>query len=218
MDTPLLSHLTREDYNHVYEPAEDSFLLLDALEEDLEELRGRRPLICVELGSGSGINITALSKALPTSHCLGIDINPYACRATKRTAVANGAHVDMANMDLLTGMRAGSIDLLIFNPPYVPTDTLGDEEAFNPNPSSQLNAELIRSWSGGKSGCDVINRLVEEVYEKMAKGALFYLLLLKENDPEEIGRRLMKHKFTVGIVKERKLRGEHLFIMKIKKD
>lgn len=218
MDTPLLNHLTAEDYNHVYEPAEDSFLLLDALEEDLEELRQRNPLVCVELGSGSGINITALSKALPHTFCLAIDINPFACRTTKRTSTANATDLDATNMDLLSCLRPGVIDLLIFNPPYVPTDTLADDQEEFADPSS-LDGQLIKSWAGGQSGCDVINRLFQVVYDKMAIGSLFYLLLLKENDPEEIQRRLAQLRFDAKIVKERKIRGEHLFILKIcKKD
>jgi len=37
--TPNISHITREDYKDVYEPSEDSFLLMDALENDVSLIK-----------------------------------------------------------------------------------------------------------------------------------------------------------------------------------
>ena len=48
--TPALDHITKVDYEHVYEPAEDTFILLDAVEADFEDLREGKPRLCVEIG------------------------------------------------------------------------------------------------------------------------------------------------------------------------
>jgi len=37
--TPDISHIAREDYDDIYEPSEDSFLLMDALENDSQAIK-----------------------------------------------------------------------------------------------------------------------------------------------------------------------------------
>lgn len=53
--TPDISHITKEDYEDVYEPSQDSFLFMDALENDVNLIKKLKPLVCVEVGSGSGV-------------------------------------------------------------------------------------------------------------------------------------------------------------------
>ena len=50
MLSPKLDHLSNTDFAHIYEPAEDSWLLVDALNKDAEFLRQLDPMICVEIG------------------------------------------------------------------------------------------------------------------------------------------------------------------------
>eukprot|EP00122_Pirum_gemmata_P019115 Pgem_evm1s17905 len=62
--TPTLSHFCFEDYDNIYEPAEDTFLFLDALEKDIDYIKIRNPFVCVEIGVGSGTVITFLANLL----------------------------------------------------------------------------------------------------------------------------------------------------------
>jgi hypothetical protein len=45
IETPDTRHLAEERFSSVYEPAEDSFLLLDSLESELTRLRHLEPVI-----------------------------------------------------------------------------------------------------------------------------------------------------------------------------
>uniref|UniRef100_A0A336LKF6 Methyltransferase HEMK2 n=1 Tax=Culicoides sonorensis TaxID=179676 RepID=A0A336LKF6_CULSO len=218
MDTPSTSHITSAEFEEVYEPAEDSFLLLDALEKDMNEILSKRPTICVELGSGSGIIITALSKLVcANSHCIAVDISSFACKITKRTGSANNAVVDVLNMNLLSSIKDHSIDLLVFNPPYVPSrvDTDTVERQLEQESVENSSDNLIRTWAGGVNGREVIDHVVEEIDRVLAPNGTFYLLLLKENRPDEIIKDLKCRKFKAEVFMERRIIGEQLVILKI---
>ncbi|XP_076248694.1 hemK methyltransferase 2 [Calliopsis andreniformis] len=210
MDTPIIK-LSDKDLDTVYEPAEDSFLLIDALEADLETLKATKPTMCLEIGSGSGIVITSIAMAL-SKHCqsyhLAIDINIHACNATRRTAALNSAKVDVVQMDLLSCMRNNRIfDIVVFNPPYVITD---DEEILN-------DRHLFKAWAGGTNGRKVMERVFPKIPDILSDTGTFYLLVIKENGPEHI-LRIFKGLGMVGkIVAERKIRGEHLYILRFRK-
>lgn len=228
METPKYSHLSPEDYNHVYEPSEDSFLLLDALELELPYLLEKKPLVCLELGPGSGIIISALAKYLNYKPYgfFAVDINKFACNATQRTSKANDVNVEVLNMDLLTSFKSNSVDLLVFNPPYVPTPSdsidniperskLYDNEAESVYSSRDGEKMLIKSWAGGVDGCEIINRVIASLDDILAPDGVFYLLIIKDNNPERIKRALNERGYQATQIADRKIRGEHLIVLKI---
>ncbi|ELU41422.1 hypothetical protein AG1IA_04545 [Rhizoctonia solani AG-1 IA] len=175
--TPDLSHLTKDDFIRVYEPAglyrhgninseldiymlsEDTFLLLDALEDDADHLRSLKPSVCVEIGSGSGCVSAFLGRILGNEPCrepvvfITTDINPRAAHFTLQVPL------DAVICNLVRPLKprlSGQIDVLIFNPPYVPTE---EEEAI----MAQSQADIAGAWAGGFDGMAVTNRLLDEL-------------------------------------------------------
>uniref|UniRef100_A0A182P7F4 Methyltransferase HEMK2 n=1 Tax=Anopheles epiroticus TaxID=199890 RepID=A0A182P7F4_9DIPT len=221
METPVYK-FEPHDYDTVYEPSEDTFLLLDVLEEELDALKVRKPSMCIEIGPGSGVVLVALAKHLPVgqTHCLGFDINPNACRMTQKTGQLNGTPVEVVNMDLLAGLRSGCVDLLLFNPPYVPTQPAATgslEEHIDEFHSSTEGQSLVHAWAGGAYGRVVTDRVLADLDRILSPDGLFYLLLLKENKPEEVLEHMKGKNFHGSIIKERRIRGEHLYVLRIER-
>ncbi|KIV80193.1 hypothetical protein PV11_07712 [Exophiala sideris] len=213
LPTPSTSHVC---YDAIYEPAEDSFLFLDTLSSPSETtwLHSRfnaKPIpLLVELGPGSGVIIAFL-----TAHChrlfgtevlsLGVDVNAQACRATwttvqkalhetkqASTSTSTGGSVYLSSLtgDLTTLLKPGEVDVLVFNPPYVPTDNV---PAF-PSPgvaSGKVTFEesshlLSLSYAGGADGMEVTNRLLQEIPVILSQRGVAYVLFCRGNKPEEV--------------------------------
>lgn len=215
METPTTSHITFDDYKQVYEPAEDTFLLIDVIESDLAHITKRKPSVCLEIGTGSGVVITALSKALQSSAaCFGVDINEHACRVSKQTSLKNSTNVEMIRSDLLSAFKRKSIDILLFNPPYVVTE---NEEIHSKDSGVEFNDNIIKSWAGGLNGRQIMDKVFVELDDLLAVDGVAYVLVIKDNKPDEIIADLVRLKMKAAVIGDRKIRGEHLFILKIER-
>lgn len=186
----------------VYEPSEDTFLFIDALEADLAFIQARKPTYMLEIGSGNGVITTALGSHLSLT-CFTTDINIKACNATRNTGLLNKVQVEPVCMDLASHFRPFLFDILIFNPPYVLTDS---EEI--------IGTGLSRAWAGGIDGREIIDKLLPQMKNILSESGIFYLLLLKENKPDEVAAILEKFGFQHKIIKEKKILGEYLYIVR----
>uniref|UniRef100_A0A8C3UJE7 Methyltransferase HEMK2 n=2 Tax=Catharus ustulatus TaxID=91951 RepID=A0A8C3UJE7_CATUS len=212
LPTPLYGHLgPRGPFRDVYEPAEDTFLLLDALERDAGRLREAGVEICLEIGSGSGVVSTFVASSIlgPSALYICTDINPMAAYCTQETALLNNVHLQPVITDLVKGLSPrlnGKVDLLLFNPPYVVT------------PSEEVKSRGIEaSWAGGKQGREVMDRVFPLVPDLLSPGGLFYLVTIKENNPDEILETMKKSGLKGTQVLSRQAGQEMLTILRFRK-
>eukprot|EP00743_Colponemidia_sp_Colp-15_P010877 GILK01012045.1.p1 GENE.GILK01012045.1~~GILK01012045.1.p1 ORF type:complete len:216 (-),score=24.85 GILK01012045.1:226-873(-) len=211
MSSPDISHLTSADFKDIYEPAEDSFLFLDALDAERDSLQSLKGAVCVEIGSGSGIVITHLAKVLgPSNFYAAVDVNERAAVATSQTANQNKVAVEMVLSDLFSAFLPRlqqSVDILLMNPPYVPT------------PSEEVGSkDIAAAWAGGIDGREVIDRFLPCIPHILSARGKFYLLLVEANKPSEIVTIMNAQGYTSTVVLRRKAFNERLCVIRFEKN
>ncbi|GAA5991237.1 hypothetical protein JCM5350_005951 [Sporobolomyces pararoseus] len=208
--TPSTSHLKAVDFESVYEPAEDTFILLDGLEQDVELLKGST--ICLEIGSGSGCVSAFLGSVCGSSSALYLctDLNPHATRCTLETGVANKVPLNPILTNLTSSLLprlTRQIDVLVFNPPYVETE---DEEAYD----AQFDGTIEKAWAGGESGMKITNKVLEQVELLLSERGMFYLVAIPQNKPLEILQQMKARGLEGEITLKRRAGREHLHILR----
>jgi len=241
--TPSTTHV---NFNKVYEPAEDSFLFLDTLSSSSEICflkehfpHGSTSPLVVEVGTGSGVVLTfALINALRLVGRtdvlgLGLDINNEACNSTAQTfSVAkkeqekgSGEMVGCVQSDLVTSLRPGIVDVLLFNPPYVPSTEIPSElhedllkNEFESDFQKESNM-LALSYAGGVDGMETTNRLLASLSSILSPRGVAYILLCAQNKPDDVSKQIrtwgMEWRVEVAGDSGRKAGWEVLKVLKI---
>ncbi|KNA09733.1 hypothetical protein SOVF_150900 [Spinacia oleracea] len=199
----------------VYEPCDDSFALVDALLSDRANLLKHQPSLCLEIGCGSGYVITSLALMLEQEtnngiHYFATDINPDAVAVTSETLKAHGVHAEVMNMDIASGLEdrlAGLVDVVVVNPPYVPTpeDEVGQ-------------GGIVASWAGGEDGRSVIDRILPVADKLLSEKGWLYMLTLAANKPLELCGLMRRKGYASKIIVQRSTEEESLHVIKFWRD
>ncbi|KAI5846514.1 hypothetical protein DFP73DRAFT_546142 [Morchella snyderi] len=209
LPTPDTSHV---DYDQIYEPSEDSYLLLDTLSSvsEISFLKERFPAqnavpTVLEVGTGSGIVLSFLTTNSSTifGHdsvlTLGIDVSTPANKATNETISRNkpqGHYLDSLTANLVSPLRDGTVDMLVFNPPYVPTSEMpilpGEEDT-----EEGRKLDLLElTYAGGPDGMLTTDRLLDSLGKVLSKDrGVAYILLCAQNRPEAVAERLRSGRY-----------------------
>ncbi len=175
-------------------PRPDTELLVD------EALRQAKPLtdpLIADIGTGTGCVAVALAHRLPKARIVAVDISPEALETARGNATRLGVadRVDFRLGDLLAPLAGLRPDLIVSNPPYIPT---GDIAGLDPGVRDH---EPALALDGGPDGLRVIERLAEQALSLLAPGGR---LLVEIGAGQEEGARgvLTRAGFTVESVRK----------------
>jgi release factor glutamine methyltransferase len=124
----------------------------------------------IDVGTGSGAIAVSVSLEL-NREIMASDVSVPALAIARRNAASHKAPVRFFAADLLEGVRAASIDLLISNPPYVP-----GEDAAN------MQTE-VRDWEphialfAGETGFEIYRRLIAQAALAVKPGGRLFMEL-----------------------------------------
>jgi|WetSurMetagenome_2_1015567.scaffolds.fasta_scaffold15941_4 release factor glutamine methyltransferase len=179
----------------VYEPKEDSALLAD------NQMVEKGDYV-LDMGCGSGIQAIVASRK--AKKVLAVDINPQAIETARRNAETNNSeNIDYRISDLFGNIKEDEkFDMIIFNPPYVPSDEK-DMEA--------------KAWAGGTLGRETIDRFLEAAPNHLTEKGRIQFLVSSVNDPQDIIKKLEKKKLGTNIIASQKLWFEELFVLLVKR-
>jgi release factor glutamine methyltransferase len=159
---PRLAEL--RDVETVYQPAADSRLLAETAIEHGSVGPGD---LAVDVGTGSGY-VAARLREETGARVLGTEINPEACRQAQATGVPT------VRADLLDPV-CGPVDLVVCNPPYLPTP-----------PEQEWDDWMERALSGGADGRAVVDRVLGTVGRVLAPDGRLLLLVSSLTDPDAV--------------------------------
>ena len=178
----------REKDPLIYEPREDSFLMLDTLAE--LDLRGLRVL---DMGTGSGILAAYCTKKGAEVTASDIDTNAvWSLGVLKRSL---GISLQTVASDLFSEIH-GEFDIVLFNPPYLPSQKIED-----------------RTTEGGRKGAEVIHRFLKELTKHLTRSGYGVLLVSSLNDPQSLGVEYPMLNFE--ILRQRSLFFETLYAVRV---
>jgi len=244
---PTLHHLTRTVYDVVYEPSEDTFLLLDAIRYDFDNninnnnkdrvrFDSTAMVNTLEIGCGTGVATIYLAQLLQQQHQHHddensyaddthstssrvtynhyiTDINPNAIRITLQTAQIN--HIPLSSIypytcHLATPLlqtHSHSMNIILFNPPYVPT----------PEEEVGQSIGIEASWAGGTHGRTIINQALPQIASLLSLNtSVAYMVVVDDNLPHDIAT-YMNQTFQITVIPylRRRARNEFLTVLKM---
>ena len=147
--------ITITNFEGVYEPAEDSELMVI----HLPEITGS----VLEIGCGTGI--ISVHLASKGAQVTAVDLNPKAVEATRFNSMNNGVKIEVLEGDMFAPVEGRRFGTIVCNPPYLP-----------PSDRRYKDPDLALAVEGGPTGTEFILRFLSDAPDHLEKTGSIYLI------------------------------------------
>ncbi|MEI6811856.1 MAG: peptide chain release factor N(5)-glutamine methyltransferase [Actinomycetes bacterium] len=144
-------------------PRPETELMIERIVEHLDNLDGIASVI--DLGAGAGSLALAIATQSPQSRVIAVEVDPEAVYWLRKNIEAIGAEVRVVAEDVDIALQGVKADLIIANPPYVPSEEVLPAEVKDFEPHIAL--------FGGPDGMDIPKRFYRAAARLLKSEGLF---------------------------------------------
>jgi len=183
-------------FRNVYEPAEDTFLAADNLIVNEDDK---------VLDVGTGCGILAILAAQKAKKIVASDGNPYAVRCARKNAEINklADKIDIRKGDLFEPIRQSEkFSLIVFNAPYLPTA------------QKEGRSWLDKSWAGGPTGRQLIDRFIAEAPRYLKRNGKILLVQSSLAGIEKTLKKFRRECLEAQVIAEKKVAFETIALIR----
>lgn len=196
------NNLEIQTHPEVYDPAEDTFLLLEEIDPHVEDS-------VFEIGSGTGI--IALYCVQEGANVICSDINPFAVDLIKKNYKKNKSQLT-GSLEIRKGslfdvlLKDETFNLIVFNPPYLPTskeEYIGGSGWFD------------KAVAGGKNGLETTKPFLQQLPKYLRDDGRSFTIVSSKSPRIEFDQTIKKNNLKSTIVSSQSFTDETLEVHKI---
>ncbi len=148
--------------NNVLIPRPETELLV----EEVLKLSKQNDKI-LDIGTGSGAIAIAVKKYL-NAEVTAVDISSKALMVAKQNAKNNIVDIEFLQSDLFSALKGNNYDIIISNPPYIPTQDIKTLD------SDVRDYEPHLALDGGESGLEIYQKIIRDLDEYLNIGGYVF--------------------------------------------
>ncbi len=149
-------------------PRQDTETVITLVLDQVGDRAAERRVL--DLCTGSGILAVTLARELPAAQVIATDLSAPAAAVAVKNAARNGVaeRVDVRTGDLFEPVVDRVFDLIVSNPPYIPTAVIATLDR-------EVQREPKLALDGGADGLVLLGRIIAALPARLAPGGLVAL-------------------------------------------